>query len=180
MNRIAADVKMASMVRFLQNAPMGCIVEVGTYEGGSLVYLAEKFPSRQFYGYDTFTGIPTTCNLDNYHKAGDFRTSFQFVQNNLARFSNIKLIEGVYPTSDSIKPSPIALAHVDVDVYQSTYDSFNHLAPLMAKGGRIYCDDAFVGTCEGATLAVCRYCYENLKAVRVNPLQSVVEAYIQF
>lgn len=151
--------KLENMDRFLRSGPAGCVVEVGVYQGGSLRYLAERHPTRQFYGYDTFSGMPPVCGLDNHHKEGDFgNTSYEEVRTYLSDLPNVTLIKGFYPQSDTVRPPQIALAHVDVDIYQSTLDAFEHLAPRMTKNGRIYCDDAFVSTCHGATIAFCEFC----------------------
>ena len=141
-------------------APVGVIVEIGVWKGGFLAWIANLFPDRKIYGYDTFAGMPKESNLDNFHKEGDFMTTLQAVQCNLLPYPNITLIQGIYPQSDIIKPSPIALAHVDVDLYQSTYQAFCHLKPFMAHGGRIYCDDAFAPTCQGATIAMEQFAKE--------------------
>ncbi len=77
----------------------------------------------------------------------------------MSGLENVTLVKGYFPASDAdILSAPIAMAHVDVDLYRSTLRAFEHLAPLMAPGGRIYCDDAFVNTCDGATLAFCEFC----------------------
>lgn len=159
---ITSQAKLENMCRFLPEAPEGCVVEVGLYKGGSLRHLASKNPSRQCYGYDTFAGLPDAGGRDNIHKGGDFTATLEEVQDNLSGLDNIRLIEGRYPES-AMDHRPIALAHVDVDLYDSTYAAFLHLAPMMAPGGRIYCDDAFVGSCEGATMAACRFCHETGK-----------------
>jgi len=150
--------KLRNLIDFLFVGPKGYIVEVGVFKGGSIGTLAKCFPKRRFYGYDTFEGIPQHCQLDNIHRKGNFFSDYNKVKRALIPFKNITLIKGIYPESDSIKPQPIALAHVDVDIYKSTLESFFHLTPLMAKGGRIYCDDAFVPSCEGATIALKEYC----------------------
>jgi O-methyltransferase len=150
------------MENFLAFAPDGCVVEVGVYQGGSLYYLASRFPNRMFYGYDTFEGMPEACAEDNYHRQGDFLSSLEYVTDAVSGLGNVHLVKGCYPESDTIHPQPIALAHVDVDLYSSTLNSLRHLWPLITPGGRIYCDDAFVNTCAGATKAFLQFCSEML------------------
>lgn len=146
------------MSRFIRTAPSGIIVEVGVWKGGSLRYLAENHPDRTFFGFDTFEGMPPTCNLDNHHKQGDFSdTSFEAVRAALADLPNVTVVKGHFPESDMTGNLPIAMAHVDVDIYESTLSTFRHLSPRMVPNGRIYCDDAFQSTCEGATLAMCLF-----------------------
>lgn len=169
------------MVNFLKTAPAGCVVEVGVYEGASLYIMASAHPDRQFYGYDTFAGMPPATQYDNVHKAGDFMTSPDIAGEYLKPLDNVTLIQGVYPKSDIVRPEGIALAHVDVDLYQSTYEALCHIAPVMLKGGRIYCDDSFVDTCEGATLALCRFCGERNIVPHVSHFSPTIPmTYLQF
>lgn len=160
------------MVRFLSESPQeGIVVEVGVWQGGSIRYLAERFPTRRFFGFDTFEGMPAECAYDNHHKKGDFGdTSFELAKSNLADLTNVQLIQGYFPDSDvGILSDPIVLAHVDVDIYESTLRAFEHLSPMMASGGRIYCDDAFIGTCHGATIAFCEFCGRLKRAPHFDP-----------
>jgi hypothetical protein len=156
-----ADYKLQNMRRFIEQAPAGIIVEIGVWKGGSLRYLAEHCPGRRFFGFDTFTGMPPTCRLDNFHRQGDFAdTSYDRVRLTFEDLPHVRLISGRFPDSDVTGNLSIAMAHVDVDIYESTLACFRYLAPRMAPGGRIYCDDAFQSTCEGATLALCQFAVE--------------------
>lgn len=152
---VTAPHKLANMERWLRDAPPGPVVEVGVFQGGSLFYLAERFPDRHFYGYDTFEGMPASSDLDNHHKAGDFGASYDDVAKAVGKLANITLIRGRFPESDSIRPQGVAMAHVDVDIYSSTRDAIEHLIPLMGPKSRLYCDDAWVDSCHGATIAMC-------------------------
>jgi len=148
--------KAQAMLDFARTAPDGAIVEVGVFMGGSLRWLARS--GRQCYGYDTFAGMPFLCKpeIDDHH-GGDFPVERREVIKSMADLPNVMLIPGVYPGSDYICPQPVALAHVDVDLYESTLSALRHLWPLMAKGGRIYMDDVFTETCRGATMAMCEF-----------------------
>ena len=149
------------MSRFLSEGPAGIVIEVGVWKGGSLRYLAGAHPQRVFYGFDTFEGMPETCELDNHHRPGDFgNTSFEEVQRNFADLKNVVLTKGLFPGSDVTGDQPIAMVHCDVDIYVSTLNTFRHLWNRIVPGGRMYCDDAFQATCEGATLALCQFATE--------------------
>jgi hypothetical protein len=152
---VTAPHKLANMERWLKEAPPGPVVEVGVFQGGSLIHLAEMFPDRHFYGYDTFEGMPPACGVDNHHRVGDFTASFDSVRTACAKLPNITLTKGRYPDSDTIRPQGVAMAHVDVDIYESTRDTIEHLMALMAPRSRLYCDDAWVDSCHGATIAMC-------------------------
>ncbi len=157
-----SDGRLQNMSRFISQSPSGIIIEVGVWKGGSLRYLAENHPDRMFYGFDTFEGMPNTCELDNHHRCGDFgNTSFEDVCRNLSDLKNVILTKGVFPESDITRDLPIAMVHCDVDIYRSTLTTLRHVAPRIVPNGRIYCDDAFQSTCEGATLALCEFASES-------------------
>jgi len=170
--------KLDQLRSFLAQAPPGAVVEAGVYWGGTLELLAEWAGDRPVYGYDTFAGMPPHCELDNFMRAGMYQCDYGEVAARLARFKNVTLVQGRYPGSDHINPSPVALAHVDVDLYTSTYEAINHLWPLMAAGGRLYCDDALHPACDGATLALCRVACEKGVPFRVEG--DTAHTYFQF
>lgn len=162
-------VKFANLTSCLQNlAPPGVVVEIGVYKGDTLGALATMFPNRKFYGYDTFEGMPPVEARDNYHKKGDFKdTSLEEVQARYTELPNITLVKGCYPKSDYIDPKPVAQAHVDVDIYESTMNALEYLHTRMAPGGKIFCDDAFQASTEGATIAFCEFAVKHNKIIRI-------------
>lgn len=172
--KLSASKKLNAMVEFLKQAPRGDVVEVGVFQGGSLYILATNCPHRHFFGYDTFEGLCEPTAHDNFHKKGEFKSNYKRVLSHLAHLKNVTLIKGVYPQSDKIIPSNVIMAHVDVDLYEATRDSLLHLAKIIKPKGRIYCDDAYVKTCQGATKA-----YEEACRVLKKPTNSP-HAYIDF
>lgn len=147
--------KLENMVNWLNQAPRGPVVEVGVFEGGSIIHLAKRFPNRQFFGIDTFEGCPMAGENDNFHKEGDFVADFESVKQSCSRYDNITLIKGRLPNVAMKLPQDIVLAHIDVDLYQSTKQSLQAVIQNMATVSRIYCDDCFMDTCHGATIAMC-------------------------
>ena len=141
----------------LSTGPAGFVVEVGVYQGGSLAYLASRLPGRRLYGYDTFTGL-VGCGAEDGHRDGDFACTEAVARKHLERYGNVALIVGQYPESDLDPPSPVALAHVDVDLYRPTLAALGHLWPLLAPGGRVYAGDAYWPSCPGATKALDEFC----------------------
>ena len=170
--------KLENMTKFLERAPEGIVVEVGVYQGGSLYYLAKRFPQRSFLGYDTFAGLPIPSGFDNHHKQGDFQADYLEVKENLA-LDNVKLYWEFFPTQVHQDLSNIAMAHLDVDLYHSTLNGLRFLYPRLVKGGRIYCDDVYVATCEGATKAYLEFCREMQMNVRSENAKGWTHAYIE-
>lgn len=159
-------VRLDNMNRFLATGPLGVIVEAGVYRGGSLMALAMANPGRSCYGFDTFCGLPPVGEHDPVYEAGDFPSDYELVCERFRAVDNVILTRGVYPRSDVILPHPVALAHVDVDIYDSTIDACRHLAKFMTEGGRLYCDDAGIPEASGATLAFIEFAVEYGRKVR--------------
>lgn len=125
-------------------APDGDFVEVGVYKGGSARALWEvaKERARRLFLFDTFTGIPCRDEQFDTHHIGDFAdTSVESVREAVP---GAIIVEGVFPwTLANVKQEigPIAIAHIDVDQYDSTLACCTKLGPLMAEGGIMVFDD---------------------------------------
>lgn len=150
--------RLNNMNRFISHAPPGIILEVGVWKGGSLRFLAENHPKRRFIGIDTFEGMPAHGEFDNYHRRGDFgNTSFEEVVQNTVDLPNVTLVKGEFSNLNIAISEQCAMIHCDVDLYESTIAVFRRMEHRVVHRGRIYCDDAFQPTCEGATLALCEF-----------------------
>lgn len=138
-----------SLLYYACRAPVGAVVEVGVYRGGS-AYFLEKL-GRPLFLYDTFEGIPYQGPLDADNFVGRFNDcSAEQVQ---ALIPRATVIKGLFP--DSIVPMPpIGFVHADADQYESTKAILTVLPPLMLPGGFILVDDFLVEGCEGCTQAV--------------------------
>jgi len=127
------------MIELASKCPEGCFVEVGVYKGGTAQHI-EKLAleqKRQFYAYDTFTGIPYKSEIDQI-PAGTFNdTSFEEVRKALP---NTCVIQGIFPGS-AVDMPPVAFAHLDCDQYQSIREACLYLEPHMVDGGIIWFDD---------------------------------------
>ena len=126
-----------------QVSQTGSLVEFGVYKGGSANYIAKKFPDRQLYGFDSFKGLPEAW--------GGFTLNggvFKLRENTLPRVrSNVKLEVGLF--SDSIPVwkqedlNPIALMHIDCDLYSSTCTILELLGGRLIPGSIIVFDEYF-------------------------------------
>lgn len=137
------------LIETATSTPMGAIVEVGVYTGGTGWRLAElaKKQNRKIYLYDTFEGIPYKGDLD-YHEVGDFSdVDYESIKSNIPY---AEVIKGIFPDS-AIEMEPIAFVHLDCDQYKSVIDSWNFLKDKLVKNAIIWFDDAvgeydYVGT----------------------------------
>jgi hypothetical protein len=122
----------------------GDVAEVGVYNGGSAKIICEVVNGKNVHLFDTFEGLPDTCEMDNqrqFHK-GDFSAQFESVKDYLKKYPNIYLYKGIFPlTSDPIKNKKFSFVHLDVDIYESTLNSLNFFYSRMNKGGVIISHD---------------------------------------
>lgn len=118
----------------------GSIVEMGVYKGSTIRFIARQLPSdRRIHGFDSFTGLPTAWI--------GHRATFD-VGGRLPRVPrNVELHKGLFddtlPGWVEANPEPLALLHVDCDLYASTVSGFNALRSLIVEGTVIVFDEYF-------------------------------------
>tara|TARA_B100000902_G_scaffold399521_1_gene470777 strand:- start:17 stop:781 length:765 start_codon:yes stop_codon:yes gene_type:complete len=129
----------------------GDVIEVGSWKGGVSFLMAEKIRSmkqnKTVFAYDTFHGVVKSGIHDPYYKDNEHdEASLDEFNANIEKFKtiNIEVFSGIYPDSftnnisDNIKYS---LAHIDVDTFQSAYDSFKYIWHRLSKNGIVIFDD---------------------------------------
>lgn len=139
----------------------GEVWECGVYSGGSALRIANtiqqfKKPSI-FRLFDSFTGIKSSDpSRDTVHRDGDFGDAdYDGLTKLLAPFQFLYIHKGHIPsTFKGLETCKISIAHIDVDVYNSTLDCLNFIWPRLLVGGVIVIDDYFASTCHGCTAAV--------------------------
>ena len=124
----------------------GNAAECGVYKGGTAFVIADalKHTSKRLRLYDTFTGMPEGTEEDpSGHETGDFgSTSLQSVREYLSKFPTVEYFPGVIPeTFSRTEEDTYCLIHVDVDLYQSVYDSCMYFYPRLVDGGVMIFDD---------------------------------------
>jgi len=147
------------LVELIENVP-GDIVECGVAKGASLLMLAAltedgRYP-RRVWGFDSFEGLPAPAPQDEPErhpeliKAGRLAESEAAVRTRLLRSgilrgkleSRLVLVKGWFPsTFTEYTGGPIALLHLDVDLYQSYKDCLEWLEPQVAANGVIAFDE---------------------------------------
>nr|WP_301302117.1 TylF/MycF/NovP-related O-methyltransferase [Methylorubrum extorquens] len=149
---------------YLKHISPGCILEFGSYKGGSAIFMAtlcrELFPEMKIYALDTFAGMPATDKGIDAHNAGDFAdTSYEDLKLYIDQIglTNLHLVKGQFEnTTPSLlkECGPISLAHIDCDIFSAVSYSYNITRSAMCPGGYIVFDDATVSSCIGATEVV--------------------------
>ena len=98
-------------------------------------------------------------------KKKQFSSDEGFVQNILKEFDFVKIYKGWIPKRFSeIENKKFQFIHIDVDLYQPTYDSIAFFFPRLVEGGVIHCDDYNMCQFLGCKAAVDEY----LKDKKVN------------
>jgi len=145
---------------------LGFVIEVGIYEGGTLLEMVRHRRTHNFIGYDTFVGLPSLTeqdrNTDEPHNLGDFSVSSDrehFMCDAMERMQLYFATQGAvsifcreFPIN--VGDYPISFAHVDVDLYHSTSESLKYLARNMIKGGKVVVDDYGWQRTPGVEIAV--------------------------
>jgi O-methyltransferase len=135
--------------------------ECGVYKGGTARMLAELLVARAQAGvrlhlFDTFSGMPETDRELDVHREGDFSdTSLEEVRRVVGNRERVEFHPGWIPdTFGGMSEARVALAHIDVDIYQSVRDCCEFIYPLMKPGGVMIFDDYGFPSCPGARKAV--------------------------
>lgn len=158
--------------RYTQIATVeGDLVECGVGKGRTMLYLTflslKEEKGRKVWGFDSFEGFPEPAKEDDSPrnpKKGDWSdTSMELVLGQLKRAgvpkeyvtSNVQLVKGFFPeTFKQYDSSPIAILHVDVDLYQSYVDVLRFFYPMVSKNGLILFDEYDEPKWPGAKQAV--------------------------
>lgn len=177
MTLISED-RIKELVRLLRTTPKGLCAELGVYKGGSLKHMAEACPNREFWGFDTFEGLPEVdWDATEVHQPGDFNdTSLEEVQKFLKDNRNVKLIKGYFPQSIPVfkNGTPgFSFVHVDTDFYQSIKACIDYFYPLLKSGGIMVFDDYEWIACPGVKRAL------DESGLPYKPTQAKYQAYIQ-
>lgn len=138
----------------VETAPGGVLIEVGVFQGGSLLEIAKLAKGRRVMGFDTFDGMPVDYyKLDEFHKPGEFRSVESTIEE-VKAFLNphkVELVPGVFPSSAAVKmlDMQIAFAHLDMDHWRGTLAAINFIWPKLMSKGCILFDDYEWPHCPG-------------------------------
>lgn len=143
----------------------GDIVEFGSYKGGSAIFMASllrEFGSKaKVFALDTYAGMPETDSVRDMHHQGDFQdTSIDEFRDAIRRSGLeawVEPVQGVFTdTFPGLVASgrPIALAHVDCDIYEGVKYGIEASKPWMVDGAYFVFDDPLHGSCLGAMQAI--------------------------
>jgi len=123
------------------NQPLDYL-EFGVAGGHSFRWWAEHItdPGAQFYGFDTFTGLPEDWGP---FKKGDMSNHNAPPALNDQR---VKFYQGIFQTTllpflKNYQPNSRRVIHLDADLYSSTLYVLFHLTPFIRKGDILLFDE---------------------------------------
>jgi len=145
---------LLELLRRAMRSDVGAIVEFGVYHGGTLKIMAESYPDRMCYGFDTWDGLPVEKWVpEEPHSPGDFRDcDFESMRAQMP--TNVRLYRGTFPESAAGINPRVAFAHVDFDFHSSTADAIRWLKLHMIHGGIAVFDDYDWPHCPGVKRAI--------------------------
>jgi macrocin-O-methyltransferase TylF-like protien len=142
----------------------GQLVDCGVWNGGSAMLLASGAPNREVWAFDSFEGLPEPTEGDPEHASdwiGEFVGSEAMLRQGFRDYgltNPLHIVAGWFEetlpaTAEQVKP--IAVLHVDADLYQSVRIALRTFYPKLSPGGWVAVDDYRMW--EGTRLAVDEY-----------------------
>lgn len=156
---------LQSCLRSLETVP-GDIGECGVRNGKSALHMLEVIGgTRDIFLFDSFEGLsdPTEGKdtLPSSIRDGVrifHNDDMQGLHDRFAPFENAHIMQGWIPERFAeVEDRQFCMAHIDVDMYQPTLDSFAFFYPRLAQHGIIVCDDYGSGNYPGARDAMDEY-----------------------
>lgn len=119
--------------------PEGMALEFGVYSGHTLKMISAARAGRAVYGFDSFEGLPE-----------DWRSGFlagTFGVERLPDVPGAELVVGWFedalPPFLAEHPGPVALLHLDADLYSSTRTVLDLVGPRLTPGSVVVFDEYF-------------------------------------
>ena len=132
----------------------GAYCEFGVYDGRSFAMAghALKNVCGSFIAYDSYRGIGGTVEEERQHFGdGQYSANISTLEHNLLyaglRDLNYRVVPGFFQetlkdrTSKDDGIGPIAMVHIDVDVYEPAYLALEYISPDLQDGALILFDD---------------------------------------
>ncbi len=120
----------------------GKVLECGVFKGGSTCCLSHicEYLDIELIAADSFEGLPTN---DGYYGKGDFKGSFQEVQDNIERLGKpevVTYVKGWFSESLQGFDRDVMLIWLDVDLKQSVDDVLTNTFHCLVENGVLFCD----------------------------------------
>ena len=115
----------------------GMVLEFGVYSGTTLRVIAEARDGNEVYGFDSWQGLPEAWRPNI--AAGSFTAP------EMPEVEGAELIAGWFdeslPPFLDAHPGPVAMVHIDCDLYSSTKTVLDNVGPRLQPGTVIVFDE---------------------------------------
>lgn len=139
----------------------GAAAEAGCYVGVSAWFMANELDGCDFHLFDSFEGLSEPGVEDqspegvSQWERGHFSGSEIAIRKNLSEFKGIQFHKGWIPERfPDVASEKFKIVHIDVDLYEPTFESIRFFYPRMTIGGIMVFDDYGFENCLGAYRAV--------------------------
>ena len=159
-------------------APDGAVAELGVYKGGTAKFIHTLLPDRDYYLFDTFSGLPPEI-LNEKEKESASKVDFQDTSlEEVKTYLGCKKFifkQGFFPDTTKGIDEKFAFVYLDADLYQSTKDGLEYFYPRLTKGAIIVVDDYGSRYWSGVTDAVDEFKKKNkVRFMRTTKSQCVL------
>jgi hypothetical protein len=142
----------------LSRAVAGDLVECGVYNGSSAYLMCQfaRSQGRHVYLFDSCQGLsdPTTAD-GSYWVKGALSMAENEIRRNLGEFNCYTLLKGWIPERFAeVENRQFCFVHIDVDLYQPTFDSLSFFYTRLTPHGVLLFDDYGFRSCPGARRAI--------------------------
>jgi len=157
--------------RSLKNTP-GAVAECGSYVGVSAWFIANEIQGETFYLFDSFEGLSVPTDKDHSPEGvqqwmkGDLSATEDALRCHLKGFSNIHIMKGWIPERfPEVRHERFKLVHIDVDLYEPTYESLAFFYERLVPTGVVIMDDYGFKNCPGAYAAANEFMAEKPESI---------------
>jgi len=131
----------------------GDFVECGVFRGfcSAVIsdYLEFENMEKQYFLYDTFTGIPEEMNSEGFPNdgyvsvlKGEKDSVYNQVKDRFSKYENIHVVRGIVPASFKIQcPEKISFLHLDLNSSMAEIAALDVLFEKISPGGIVVFDD---------------------------------------
>lgn len=118
----------------------GDVLEFGVMDGQTLTILCDQFEDRMVHGFDSFQGLPEDWTHDR--PSGTFGTAGALPTDLPSNATlHVGMFEDTLPKYLAATDAPVALLHIDSDLYSSAHTVLFGLAPRLRAGSIIVFDE---------------------------------------
>lgn len=187
-NKKGIEIITRELKQVIDRNVTGDVVEFGCYLGGTSIFIADTLKSsvnaREFYVYDSFSGLPEKTKEDISPLGNNFRPGEllapkkQFIKNILQFGVPMPIIKKAWfsdLTTNDV-PKKISFVFLDGDYYASIVDPLKLVEGYLTPGATIVVDDYNNEALPGVTKAVDEWLLKHPAVKRVE--QSLAIIYI--